>query len=695
MFRILVGCMNKHIFLTLLIITIFSAINAQDSIERIGGIDSLELQKKVDFYNQQAWKLRNKNVPKGLEYVNKALSLADSLNYLKGQAAAHNYKGVLYRNLGFYNLALQEYQKSVDISEKYSIKKELGYGYNNLGNLYLYQELPDLAINYLENVIKIAGEIDNKDMEAYAWQNIGRSYLLLNKPDSARYYINKAIQIRKDLKLFEKLGVSYKYLGDTYLIEGDYDKAEQAYSMTAKLNPFENDIDLYADYSLQKAKIAIAKNQLDSATIWATRSLETAKKVHTLFRIKNAYEVLSKIMSLKKHFRKAFLYSQQAIIYRDSLYNEQLSKRIQSIEFNSEQQKKQTEIMLLKKDLQIKDANNERNKLLLLGLLILIAVFTVAFIGYYKSREKIKKANKALLAKNKEIVEKNKQLKESSFELSVQSQNLLELNNKLEDQKKTLIKRQNEITDSIHYASRIQAALMPREDLFKNFFKDYFVFNKARDIVSGDFLWLKHHKNDIYLAVADCTGHGVSGAFMSVLGISLLNEEIHHIIDKGINISTGQILDNLRLRLKDALRQRSINDNKDGLDISLVKINKKEKKLQFSAAYNNAYLFENSTLKILEADRMPISIHLREKKFKTIDIQWDESIKLYLATDGFQDQIGEESGRKYFTKRFRKLLVSISNLSFPEQKQYLEKEFKQWKGNKKQIDDILIVGVEV
>jgi serine phosphatase RsbU (regulator of sigma subunit) len=236
---------------------------------------------------------------------------------------------------------------------------------------------------------------------------------------------------------------------------------------------------------------------------------------------------------------------------------------------------------------------------------------------------------------------------------------------------------------------------MPREDLFKAIFKDYFVFNKARDIVSGDFLWLKHHKNDIYLAVADCTGHGVSGAFMSVLGISLLNEEIHHIIDKGINISTGEILDNLRLRLKDALRQRSINDNKDGLDISLVKINREKKELQFSAAYNNAYLIDNTELKILEADRMPISIHLRESSFSTINIQWSGSIKLYLATDGFQDQIGEDSGRKYFTKRFRKLLMNISHLSFSEQQKYLEKELLQWKGNKKQIDDILIVGVKI
>ncbi|MCF6240149.1 MAG: hypothetical protein L3J74_02240 [Bacteroidales bacterium] len=117
--------------------------------------------------------------------------------------------------------------------------------------------------------------------------------------------------------------------------------------------------------------------------------------------------------------------------------------------------------------------------------------------------------------------------------------------------------------------------------------------------------------------------------------------------------------------------------------------------MQFSAAYNNAYLFEGTDLKILEADRMPISIHLREKKFKTIDIHWSDTIKLYLATDGFQDQIGENSGRKYFTKRFRKLLMNISSLSFSEQKKYLEKEFQMWKGNKKQIDDILIVGIEI
>ncbi len=685
----------KKVSCIIFLLFIVKNITAQDISKYLNQLDSVQGNAKVDVLNKITWKLRNSNPRGAIKYSQRAIILSDSLNYFKGTAMGHNFMGVLYRNLGLYNLALMEYQKAIAIAENKNIKDQLGYGYNNYGNLYLYQELPDLAIKYLKKVIPIAKEIENKDLEAYALQNMGRSYLLLHKTDSAKNLILSAIKIRTDKKLKEKLGVSYKYLGDCYLAEKNYTKANEAYLKTTQLTNFQKDVDLYADYCLQKSKIFVINNKIDSAIYYATQSLETAKEIKSSLRIKNAYEGLSKLRAKQKDYINAYLMEQNVGYYKDSLYNEQVSKRIQSVEFSSEQRQKQSQIILIKKDLLLKKANNKRNRILLAFSALLILIILIAFIWYYKSREKISKINQTLVSKNKLITEKNNQLKEKSFELSVQSQNLKQLNEELEQQKKILIEQQKETTDSIQYASRIQNALMPYEGLFKTLFKEYCILNKPRNIVSGDFYWLKHSKDFIYLAVADCTGHGVSGAFMSVLGISILNEVINRNIDRDLNPATGEILDQLREKLKFVLRQTNIKDNKDGLDISLVKINRSENLIEFSGAYNNAYLIDNNELKIMEADSMPVAIYRKEKPFNTQTISFNSTAKLYLSTDGYQDQTGGERGRKYFTKNFRELLLKTSGLSLYEQKLKLEHEFITWKGNYKQIDDVLIVGIQI
>ena len=685
--------MRKLIVLFLLIINGFLGFSQElDSL--IKDLDNLSGEKKVKQLNKITWKLRNSDPRTAIIYNGRAIILADKESFNYELTKAYNFAGVLYRNLGVYAQALESYQIAVDLALKYGVDDQLGYAYNNFGNLYLYQESPLLAKQYLFLVLPIAEKLKNDDLLAYAYQNLGRSYLLLGKNDSARILLDKALDIRIKANIIDKIGVTYKYLADVSLVKNDYKEALEYYNLANKNADFETDIDLFADYCSQLSKLYSETDRQDSALFYASLSLGVARKVRSNLRIMRACEQLGEVYWVVKDFAKAYQYAKMVNLYKDSLYNEQVTKRIASIEFTKEELKKQAEIELLQKDLEIKDSDNKRIILLsiFLGLGVIGSIIFIIFFN--RNRNKIKQYNKKLIRTNSLIEEKNNELKEQSIEMEVQAQNLQNLNNVLENQYKTLGKKQMLITDSINYARRIQHALMPDELTLQRVFKNYFIVNIPRDIVSGDFFWLVEKKDVTYFAVADSTGHGVSGAFMSVLGISLLNEILNN--PKSEKLDSGIIINELRTKVKESLGQKTISDNKDGLDISFVKIDKKNHVLEFVGAHNDSYMLGNSGLEVIESQRMSVSVSRNEKSFQAIKKAYLPGSKLYFSTDGFQDQLGGSKGRKYFRKNYRDFLFSISSRTFNEQHDSIINELKEWQGEKyKQIDDILIVGLEL
>jgi len=255
---------------------------------------------------------------------------------------------------------------------------------------------------------------------------------------------------------------------------------------------------------------------------------------------------------------------------------------------------------------------------------------------------------------------------------------------KIEEQKQS-------ITDSIQYASRIQKAVLPTQDIMNDYFKDHFIYFKPRDIVSGDFYWMTEKDNKLVLVAADSTGHGVPGAFMSMLGISFLNE----IVNKQSCEKASTILEELRNLVKSTLAQ-SGKSTDDGMDIALVIIDKEKMKINYSGAYNPLYIIRNNELHITKADRMPIGNYIIDDKPFTnheIDIQKGDS--LYIFSDGYPDQFSEKTKSKFSTKKLKKLLLEINNYPAQKQSAILEQKFQEWKGNVKQIDDILIIGAKI
>jgi serine phosphatase RsbU (regulator of sigma subunit) len=257
---------------------------------------------------------------------------------------------------------------------------------------------------------------------------------------------------------------------------------------------------------------------------------------------------------------------------------------------------------------------------------------------------------------------------------------------------KLLQKQQKELEQSLQYASYIQQALFPKDSVLKHFFPESFLLFMPRDIVSGDFYWVHRENDKIILAVGDSTGHGVPGAFLSILGISFLNL----VISKYKPTSAAFVLNNLREYLMKALDQTGKDrEQKDGIDMALCIIDIKTKVLQFAGAFNPVYIVRNKEIFPMEGDKMPIGVAAEfEESFKNTVFNLQSDDILYLFTDGFPDQFGGPDQKKYKYKKFRQLLILCSTLPILEQADLLKNEFLNWKGELHQLDDLTILGIK-
>jgi serine phosphatase RsbU (regulator of sigma subunit) len=298
---------------------------------------------------------------------------------------------------------------------------------------------------------------------------------------------------------------------------------------------------------------------------------------------------------------------------------------------------------------------------ILLGVILIVMMVLITGVIIFRERQ---------LKKEKRILETR--VKERTAKIEAQKQ---------------------EITSSIEYASRIQKAMLPEDEQIRRSFSDYFIIFKPRDIVSGDFYWIGEDEGHIFFTVADCTGHGVPGAFMSTLGISTLNEIITNYSD----LKANTVLNLLREKIKTSLHQTGKQgEATDGMDVAFCIFHKSRKKLEFSGAYNPLFIFQGGIFREYRADRMPIGIYYGEKESFTnhmIDVKRGDTI--YIFSDGFADQFGGSRGSKFMKYNLKKLLSEIQHKQMFEQRIILEYEFEKWKGSANQIDDVTILGVRI
>ena len=390
--------------------------------------------------------------------------------------------------------------------------------------------------------------------------------------------------------------------------------------------------------------------------------------------IKDASDLLSQAYAGSGDYHKAYKYHIEFKNYSDSLLNEENTKKLTSLEltYKYEKEKELAQAEQQKKDA-IQTEKIKRQKIIRNSLIAgLTLVLGLLFYVFYNLNEK-KKTNRILVAQKAEIETIHGQIK-----------------------------------DSINYAKYIQSAILTQKEMLDEYFREYFILLMPRDIVSGDFYWGTSVEGLTIIAAVDCTGHGVPGAFMSMLGSSLLNE----IVNKEYITHPGVILRRLRKEVIRSLHQKGhTGELKDGMDIALCVIDFEKMKLQFSGANNPLYLIRNKscpnlnignptaselhTLYEIRGDRMPISIHDAMNDFKVNEIDLEPGDMLYLFSDGYADQFGGQAEKKLTYRTFRNILLDNAGFPMEEQKMNLEKAFSEWKGNNNQVDDVLIVGIRV
>jgi serine phosphatase RsbU (regulator of sigma subunit) len=386
----------------------------------------------------------------------------------------------------------------------------------------------------------------------------------------------------------------------------------------------------------------------------------------------DCYRSLSQIKEKAGNTGEALQYYKLFAEMKDSMINDNKTKFISNLQEDYEINKKEQENKVLQAQNEVSATTIKQQKLvsyfITAGLLLAIALAFFIFRGYRQKQ----KANEIIMHQ-KEEVEKQKSIAE---------------------EKSIIVEEKNkEILDSIHYAKRIQSALLTSEKYMKKILPEHFVFYKPKDIVSGDFYWSVKHHDKIYFAAADCTGHGVPGAFMSLVGISFLNEIL---VEKKI-YSPEKILDQLRDDIIRTLNpEESIEETKDGMDIVLCCYDPDTKELQFAAANNPLYLIRNGKLTEYKADKFPVGKYYGEMlPFTLQSIPLQPGDLIYTFTDGYADQFGGPDGKKYKYKQLQNLLLSFHAQPMEKQKQKLDDEMIAWKGNLEQVDDILIIGIKI
>lgn len=296
---------------------------------------------------------------------------------------------------------------------------------------------------------------------------------------------------------------------------------------------------------------------------------------------------------------------------------------------------------------------------------------------------------KKLEAEREKLSQRNKKLWDMSLAIEKDKERIQMLKNQIEA-------KHLEVTDSIRYARGIQNALLPREDILKSMLSDYFLLWKPRDIVSGDFYWMKKQGDLLLFAICDCTGHGVPGAFMSMLGMAFLNDIT---ADADNNIKPSDILEQLRRKVITSLKQSAAGtlEPKDGMDMALCILDTKALTLKFAGANNPMYIVSNGALTEYKGVKNPIGFYPMEKKFETTEIPVKKGDYIYMFSDGFPDQFNAKTNKKVTYGRFKNLLVEINNeTSDPEtQKKRLDDFFESWRNGFVQMDDVLIGGFRI
>jgi serine phosphatase RsbU (regulator of sigma subunit) len=549
-------------------------------------------------------------------------------------------------------------------------------GYATLGNNYSIHNDYHSAIEHYQKaigLIKPAKIITGKNY-AYLYNNIALSYSGSKQFDKAREYHNVCLQLRlADGDEFQ-LGQTYNNIGTLYYEQAEYDSAlfyfDKGLVFRREGGDPESSSILESQINMGKALIALKKYALAKSIL--TSSLNKSLETNNMILELRTVEQLAILYSKTGNYEDAFSNSNRFHLLKDSLFSmgqkEDLIRLATVTQFEEQmladsliryEQKVQQDLIAE----QEKKTSNFIKYGLISALILVLGIMLLIYRNYVNGKK-----TAAIILSQKELAEKQK----------------LEIDH----QHKELQQTHKEITDSIAYAKRIQQAILPPQKVVKEYLQDSFILYKPKDVVAGDFYWMEGIEKGVLFAAADCTGHGVPGAMVSVVCNNALNRSVRELK----LTDPGEILNSTR-DIVIAEFEKSDEAVSDGMDIALCLL--EGHTLKYAGAHNPLWLIRDGELLETKANKQPIGKFYNQEPYTTHTVSLKKGDTIYIFSDGYVDQFGGEKGKKLKAANFKKLLLSLKNESMSNQFELLNKAFNDWKGNLEQLDDVCVIGVRI
>jgi serine phosphatase RsbU (regulator of sigma subunit)/Tfp pilus assembly protein PilF len=625
---------------------------------------STDVKEKVDALNKLAFEIRNNETQRSISLCMEAQKLADEINYPEGKATALNNEGFCHVQITNYELSLEKCFEALQLFTE--IKNEKGIALVHYNVTLTYQRLGDytIALEHIAKALEYHQKVNDRFEMARCYMQLGFLYSWMNDNETSIEVYEQGLKINLEINNKAGEAACLMGLGMTNLQKKEYDKSGDDLFRSMRIRKEIGDMRGYAASMASYLTLCFETKRYDEGEALAKEGLELTSQLGDRMGTSRFMVDLGKIYLRQNKVEKAEQVLQDALTTAEKI---NLKMAIPPAN-------------LFLSEIFQKQGNFEKA--------------LEYYQRYHRSKEELYNTDAALKAKSVQLTGK---IANAQKEAEINRLKNVELR-KAND---VIAEKNKDITDSINYAKRIQQALLASEAMLKRNLKEYFVLYKPKDIVSGDFYWAaeiagsrqtavgNETANRFYLAVCDCTGHGVPGAFMSLLNISYLNEAI---TEKNM-YAPHNVFDHVRKRLIETI---SSDGGQDGMDGILVSWDKD--KIRYSAANNAPVIVQSGILKELEADGMPVGKGALDTHEPFHEYNMDVLNKgdiVYLCTDGFADQFGGPKGKKYKKKNLISFLDTIKGLPMDVQKQKLLSCFDEWKGDLEQVDDVLIVGIKI
>lgn len=595
------------------------------------------------------------------------MSKSERLFYLDHMSRALNNLGLIYFDHGDYAKAIECHTGSLKIKEQIKDKAGISGSLNNIGMIYWVQNDGESALEYYHKSIKIATEIDDKLGIATSLNNIGIIYEYEKDFEKAIDYHTRSLKIKEELNDKNGIGTSLGNIGILYRNQEKFNLAHTYFARSLANYEEISDHKGIASSLNNSGMTYLRQKNYQDAIDFSSRALSIAERVEVATEIKDAANILYNAYKASGNNSKALEMYEQYVFTRDSLRSEENRNEVIKQKFKYDFAKKEAiekanhEAELKRRDDVAEEKQTNLNVIISsvsIGL-VLVIIFTIFLLNRFR-----------LIRKQKALIEEQKKTVDHAYD--------------------ELEEKNNEITDSITYARRIQEAIMPPMSLVEDTFADSFILYKPKDIVAGDFYWMETVLTEaepiIIYAAADCTGHGVPGAMVSVVCDNAMNRAVREFG----RTDPGEILTKTRELVVQTF-ENSENDVKDGMDVSLCAI--QGSILKFAGANNALWVIRNGALMETKASKQAIGIVDNPIPYPTHEFELKKGDLIYVFTDGFVDQFGGERGKKFKPANLRKLLLSIHDLPMKEQKKTIDEAFETWRGSLEQVDDVCFFAV--